>query len=212
MQLITDIQQQKKNKQRYSVFLDGEYAFSLSDELMLRFNLKIGAQVEKEQLSSMLVEDECKAAFNKGVDYISYCNRTVKQTRDYLLKKEFSEESIDFAIAKLEEYNFLNDMQYAESFVQNKNASALMGRAAIKFKLMQKGIEKQLTEEALEGCFDEKAELAAAQAFVQKNAKKYEALPLRERNMKLSTALARRGFGWDIVRQAISIEEEQDYD
>lgn len=211
MQTITDLQQQKKNKQRYSVFLDGEYAFSVSDELVLKYGFHKGKTIEQQDLTVILQEDEAKSAFLKAVDYLGYGSRTVKQMREYLKKKEYSPESIDSAVEKLLGYNLLNDRQYAEDFIACKSDAAL-GRQAIKYKLMEKGVPKTIIEEALESFCHEEAQLEGARQWVRKYLPKYADLPPRERRSKLGDTLARRGFSWEIIKEAIAQEEVKDDD
>ena len=42
---VTRIEQQKKNKSRYSVYIDGEFAFGLIMEDILYFKLKEGEEI-----------------------------------------------------------------------------------------------------------------------------------------------------------------------
>lgn len=209
MQSITDLQQQKKNKRRYSVFLDGAYAFSVSDELVVHFHLHKGLSLEQNRLVEILQEDERKSALAKAMDYLGYGARTVKQMGEYLRKKGFSPESADAALKKLLEYRMLDDGQYARDFITCKSGAGL-GSQAIKYKLLEKGIAKSIIEEALESHCDEDAQLESAKEWVRKYTVKYADLRPGERRAKLGQALARRGYGWDIIREAISTEEQEE--
>ena len=50
---------------------------------------------------------------------------------------------------------------------------------------------------------DDEQQAEAAQKAARSLLRKYEGLPAREGRAKLSQALARRGFSWDAVREAV---------
>ena len=62
---VSAIEPHKHNKNRYSVFLDGEYAFSLDDETLVKSKLKVGSCLSDEDVRYLTEEAEyasCKEA------------------------------------------------------------------------------------------------------------------------------------------------------
>ena len=47
--IVTSIEQQKKDKSRYSVFIDGEFAFGLIMDDILYFKIKEGMELPQEK-------------------------------------------------------------------------------------------------------------------------------------------------------------------
>ena len=76
-------------------------------------------------------------------------------------------------------------------------------------KLRAKGIDADTAEEALEQLDDEN-QLSSAKALAQKFVRRYENEEPYKKKSKLSQALARRGFSWEIVREAVESVLEDD--
>ena len=64
--------------------------------------------------------------------------------------------------------------------------------------------------EALE-YFDDAQQQNAARQAAEKLYRKYSSLPRRETRAKLSQALARRGFSWDAIQEAVDALISDDY-
>ena len=52
--LITDLKQQVKDGKRVSVFLDGKFAFGMTDVDVLFYHLRIGEELTEERYSYIL--------------------------------------------------------------------------------------------------------------------------------------------------------------
>ncbi len=148
-----------------------------------------------------------RSAMNQALFYLGRAARTTKQMREYLQKKEHSEDVIEATIAKIAEYGYLNDGAYAESFVRSRAVRG--GRRKLQSALMQKGVDRETAEQAVEAVSDED-ELRGALGWIAKWERQFEGLPERERRDKISRRLASRGYDWDIIRKAIdeSVSEE----
>ena len=145
---ITKLEIQKNNKNRVNVFLDGDFYCGLSLETVMKNSLKVGSNVDKENIDYLKNETETEIALNKAVGYISKYAKTKKQIKDYLFKKGFDEFVVDFVISKMEEYNFVNDEQYANAFVKSKTKNN--GKKKILMQLKQNGINEQVANLSVE--------------------------------------------------------------
>lgn len=201
---ITKLERQKHNNSRVSVFVDGEYAFSLSDELAVLYRLAPGTQLENTALQEMMHEDAYKRALSAAFTHLSHSEKSEKQMRDFLAKKDFPPDIIEQAIGRIKELGYLDDAALAENFVAGSKS---LGRRAIEYKLKEKGISCETIQEALQA-LDADAELAAAKALLAKQAPKFAALEENVRRRKLGDFLARRGFCWDTISQALHAENE----
>lgn len=127
------------------------------------------------------------------------------------------EKFVDDIIAKFERYGFLNDKAYAEMRARSLHAKGTPVRG-IRYKLMQKGLEEEYIDAALEHLADEEraADLDLAAALTL--ARRRRIGPYRtddreireERREKDMAVLARAGFSYDVVCQVLdadSVEE-----
>ncbi len=207
MPIVTDITQQLKKKERYNIFLDGEYAGALNAEEMVLSGIKIGLEIDRRVFSEILVRDNEKYAFNLALKYIALKRRTVLETKTYLLGKELDDSIVDTAVQKVLDYGYLNDLDYANEFVSYYINAEKFGRLTVTYKLKTKGIDISTIDTAMEA-FSEAIEAEIAQQHAEKLKKKHHGLPPFERKGKISRALAAKGFSFDVISQVISFEDD----
>jgi len=95
--------------------------------------------------------------FDKAAGYLAFQPRTEAEIRAYLKKKEYSPSEIDDGIAKLLEYQYLDDTAYACSFIRQAAAKG-WGRRKMEQELMGKGVSRTHIEAAWARLEDESGE------------------------------------------------------
>ena len=199
MAKITDIKLQAKNKSRVSVFLDGEFACGLDSFIAEKNRLKIGDEIEREELITIQRESESQTAFEKCVDYINIRARTEREIEKYLQEKGFVGEVRDEIIAKLKEYSLIDDMRFCELFISSHRRA--WGVKRLKIELKKHGVSDENIAEAIEESEPQHEEaLAAAEKFCR-NKERYD------RN-KLYAHLYSKGFDYDCISYALREYEE----
>ena len=118
MAVITKIEIQKRNKERVNIYLDDEYAFSISAELVYKENLKVKDVVDTEKLKSVADKESYVRCKNSALKIIERSYKTVKEVVEKLQMKGYEEKHIESAVQFLKEYKFLNDDYYAEAFIK----------------------------------------------------------------------------------------------
>ncbi len=200
MPQITKLERQKHNANRISIFVDGQYSFSVSDELAALYRLAAGMQLENAFLSRLMEEDESKRALSASFMHLSHSEKSEKQMRDFLAKKEFSQTAIQQAITRLQELGYLNDAALAENFI---SGSKTLGRRAIEYKLREKGIDYEIIQNSLKA-LDEEDQFTCAKALAEKQAERYRKAEGKLRRQKIRDFLARRGFEWDTITDVLN--------
>lgn len=207
MREIREIAPQKRNKNRYNISDEDGFLTSLSVETVLRYHLKEGMQISDELLEEMKREDTVKYAKEIGVAYVAYAPRTRRQLEQHLAKKGIDAQSIAQAVETLERYSYLDDAAYVREFVRSYGEK--LGAGAMRQKLMERGVERQIIEENME--LSQEGQQAAALALAQKLRRKYADQPEQKRRQKMFAALARRGFSYDDIRAVLGeLGEEED--
>lgn len=205
---VSKITQQKKNKEFYNVYLDGNFAFGIHGELVILYGIKEGRELDLEEMEKIIKEDNKKRAFNHSLHYLSYRRRTTWQVEEYLRKKDYIEEIIDCTIKKLKDYKMIDDSAYIRDFISEKILGNPAGRKKIKYDLQNKGInEAQLS--LIEKYYTGDEEYQQAKRLVMKYEKKYKNLPKIEQRNKINQAGQRRGFSWEIMKRAIEDTMEE---
>lgn len=147
MSKITKIEIQKRNKERVNLFLDGEYAFAISAELVYKEGLKVNYEIDSEKIRKISEAENLIKCKESALRTIGKSYKTEKEMRDKLKVKGYDEESINKSIEFLKEYNYINDKNYAKAFINDRSKS--MGSQKIKYSLINKGISKEIIDEEL---------------------------------------------------------------
>ena len=202
---ITRIENQKKRPGRKSIFTAGEFAIGVATDTLIRFGLRTGDEITEATLEKLSHAEELLAAKNAALRYLAIRPRTEREIRDALRDKEFSDRAALETIASLKESRLLDDASFARSYIRNALVLKPSGRVLLRQKLLLLGVERSLAEEALDEVLTTGSELEdaekAARAFAAKKTRARSQGP--EFRKKLTAYLLRRGYAWEIVRQAV---------
>ncbi|HCW9115752.1 recombination regulator RecX, partial [Staphylococcus aureus] len=72
MPKITKIEVQKKNKERFNLFLDEQFEMGIDIDTLVKFNLKKGQQLEAADMAEIQKYDHYRIGLNKAIQYLSY--------------------------------------------------------------------------------------------------------------------------------------------
>ncbi len=199
MNEITEITPQVKDKRRCNVYVDGRFCCGLTLEAVMKNRLKVGQTVTTERLEEIQLESEKNTAFDKALTHLSATRKTEKQIRDYLQKKGYLPVVVEYVMEKLRSYNFLNDGEYAESYVEF--SSKRKGGRLIRMELKGKGVAEEEIDAALNE-LDSDTELQTAKGILQKY--------MRGKTADVSTLqkafryLMGKGFEYETAKSALA--------
>jgi regulatory protein len=195
---ITGIKAQKKNPERVSVYLDGEYAFGLSR--ITAAWLQIGQRLSEEKINSLCEQDESEVAYQRALILLNHQQRTSHEIRQKLIEKGFSSTRVEEVVDRLTQAGLVEDGQYALLWVENRNTYHPRSRRLIRMELRQKGVAEDQIDQALLGSAEDD-ELATQAAMQQ--IRKYSDLDWPEFRKKMSAFLLRRGFSYGTVAPVV---------
>ncbi|MCH8126624.1 RecX family transcriptional regulator [candidate division KSB1 bacterium] len=198
---ITKIERQENNRQRLSIYLDGEFAFGLNDEIVLKHNINVNQTLQEDQIEDLLSEDEKKRAKQKAFSYLARRDHSEKELSDKLRRKGFREPIIIGLIEDLKQSQLINDGTFSRQFARNKIIQKSIGRRELAFSLKQKGISKDILEATLEEVYSEYDEKELALRLANQKLKTIKNIEPIKVKKRISDFLFRRGFNWEIVEQ-----------
>lgn len=208
MPRITKIESQKKNPKRRSIFLDGKFAFGLDEEVLYKYGLKIGEEVDQERIDQVLKSEVKKESKDATLKFLSYRMRSEKEVRDKLKKKGFANDLIAEVIKDLKRVNLLNDYEFASAWIRDRISNKPRGKTLLKQELWKKGIKEEIIEKVLREYFeDEEVELNLAKKLLEKRKKRYENLDKNVAKRRMMSFLLRRGFSYETVKEVLKIED-----
>jgi regulatory protein len=201
--IITKIETQKRNPRRRSVFIDGKFAFGLDEEVLYKFELKKGERLTDQQIKNLTKEERKKEAKEVALKILSFRRRTEKQVKEKLQKKGFDEKTIKATIDKLKEFDLINDLEFATSWIKDRLSFKPRGKKLLKQELWKKGIKKEIIEQVTEElCQDEDK---SALELLEKINKRYKDLEPKVAKRRMFSFLLRRGFSYETIKNALRL-------
>lgn len=197
--VITAIKVQKRNPQRVSIDLDGEYAFGLAR--MTAAWLKVGDVLSEERVVVLQREDAVEVAFQRALRLIGHRPRSEQEVSQRLAKLNFSPDQVEQVIAKLKASNLIEDEKFARMWVENRLEFHPRSLRLIRYELLHKGIAEDHIEQALQETEDEQDLARRAAVAYARRLENYENQVYCNR---LSGYLARRGFSYGTIAPLVN--------
>jgi regulatory protein len=195
--LITSVEKQKRSRYRYNIYINDLFAFSVHEDMLVKYRLLKGEYVNAARIEAIITEDENHKALMEALRYVGRRPRSSKEIEIKLQEKGYSEEAITITIQKLVEQKIIDDEQFANLWTEHRIFSQKKGRRWVQQELKQKGLSKELINEAMANV-DEEAELKAAYDTAKK---KWDTIKgeAYERKQKLASFMLRRGYPSSMV-------------
>lgn len=204
MSEITLIEPQVKDKTRCNVYIDGRFYCGIKLEVAVKYKLKSGMQIDKEQLDNIQLETEKSQALDKALTHISSTRKTKKQVGDFLKAKGYTQTITDYVLEKLEEYKLVDDLDFCRAYIHDSRGK---GRQMLAAELYKKGADRAAVDEALSE-YTEDAE------DIKKLLERYfRGKTVDEKTLQKGFKyLLSKGFSYDSAKEAISAFGDGDED
>lgn len=204
---ITRIESQKKHPHRKSVFADDQFLIGLDNDTLARSGLRVGDVIGPATLTALQEAEDRLGAKHAALRFLSHRPRTVREVRDKLREKEFSDAVIGPTIGELTAAGLLNDTEFARMYVRDAITLRAMGKLLLKRKMLLLGLDKETTETAIEEAFkdtkQDEVALLVARKFMRKTREKRKGEEARASRNRLVQFLGRRGFSWDVIASVV---------
>lgn len=199
MDVITEI---KKERGRYRVTVSETEDFLVPVSLMRERPLTAGQPIDIEEYDNWLMVRQYRHALDRAVAYLAARARSRREVEQKLLQAGYRPCTVEMVLYKLERERILDDADFARQWVESRSTHKL-GRSRIAQELRRKGISADEAEEAL-SAIDEEDQLAGAVALAEKAAARIKpGEDPRKAGNRILAMLARRGYGWDIAKEAL---------
>jgi len=210
---ISDISLQVKNPDRVNVSVDGAFRFSLDVFQIAELGIKVGKEYSESELLAVENESQFGKLYTRALEYTLLRPHSSREIKDYLWRKTratkykardgqikerpgASSSNADRVYDRLVEKGYVDDHKFARFWVENRHQTKGMSRRKLIAELRQKGIEQTTIDEVIDDSNrSDETELAK---MISKKRSKYSD------QQKLIAYLARQGFGYDDIKQALS--------
>lgn len=206
MEVITEI---RKERGFYRVTVSETETIRVPVSLMRERPLQQGQPLDLEEYDNWLMVRQYRYALDRAVGYLAARARSKREVEQKLLQAGYRPCTVEMVLYKLEREKLLDDADFARQWAEAR-ASRKMGRGRIAQELRRKGISADEAEEALSE-IDDEDQLAGATELAKKAAarRKPDEDP-RKATARIAAMLARRGYSWDVAREAIHAAMDDD--
>lgn len=191
---ITSLVAQERNKERVSVYIDGEFAFGLA--MIEALKLHKGQQLSETEIARLQALDEIEVAHEAALNFLSYRPRSTHEVRCRLEERKFSQQSIEKVLERLQSARLLDDEAFSSYWIENREQFGPRSIRALRQELRQKGVPDSIIAAALDGLDEEDAAYRAA----SHQARRLAGLERQAFRKKVGDFLTRRGFSYAVSR------------
>jgi regulatory protein len=198
MPTITALVEQKKNRRRVNVYLDGQYAFGLQDSVAAA--LRVGQGLSSDQVGHLQEQDETEVAYQHALNYLGYRPRSCAEVQQSLRRRKTRDSIIEQVVNRLVASGLLDDEAFARYWVDNRETFRPRGMRSLQYELRLKGVAQELIRGATASVDESESAYRAA----SERARRLRGLDRDTFRRRLGGHLQRRGYGFDTVNEVVN--------
>jgi len=185
-----------KSKKFYFIEFDDQIRGVLNFRSLRKLHLGEQAGTEIDQNLAEIIEQEIiSSSWLKFLNWLAFQERSIAQSRQYLLHLPVAADIADILIDKACKYNYLNDERFArlliESLIEKRKSLV-----EIKSKLYENLITPHLIETLLNEIYDQESQNEVLENLVEQLYFRWKLPDQKKRERKVCEYLARRGFDY----------------
>jgi regulatory protein len=207
---VTNLKSQVRDPERVSVFIDEQFSFGISLEIVLAEGVRVGEVLDTERVKALVAKDEVGRATGAALNLLARRPRSSQEVRTRLKQRGFAEPAVDEALTRLEGWNYIDDADFARYWVENREANRPRGKRMLEQELRHKGVDREVARTAIDAA--EPDEFAAALDLANAKLRSYANLDPQVARRRLVGFLGRRGYGFDVIGPVLRRVFDEDGD
>ena len=186
---------------KYKVIINNE-EYTLYEDVILKYDLLI-KDVNEKDLAKFLEENKRFEAYYVALKYIKTKLRTRKEIEEYLSKKDYNDFDIDYAVARLEQENYIDERVYAKSYILDAINLKNIGPNKIVMELTNLGIDKNIVLDEL-SIFTNYIEEEKIYKYIEKNINNNHNKSIYILKNKIKQNLINLGYNSNIINKYLN--------
>jgi regulatory protein len=146
---------------------------------------------------------ELTRARNAAYRFLTYRSRSRAEIEAKLQEREFNDAIIEAVLADLARLGYVNDRQFAREWTRSRIELRGFGRRRIGQELRNKGIGRELIQEAFAEFLSDETEIEIAKRVAGKKLNTMKSLDRETRRRRMAGFLERKGFSFEIIREVL---------
>lgn len=194
---IIEIRNVARGRQRLLVLSDGR-EFLFSDEACQRCGVIEGQEASAEALQQLDRAERRVNAHEAALRLLASRPRSENEMRTRLAMRGIDPAAIDDEVERLRSAGLLDDVKFADAWVEDRKRLSPRGRRMIRYELLGRGIDPDAADQATRGLDDRETALLLARGRARRAPRtSYEAF-----FAKVGGFLRRRGFDYEVTAEA----------
>jgi len=199
MPTVTALEKQPRRRDRFNLFVDGEFALAVHGDLAREAALAPGRQLKCEDLQALAGRETFQSALDAAYRFLSYRARSESEVRSRLRRRKVDDTTIGVVIAKLRDQRLIDDEAFAHQWTENRLTHSPRSGRMVQWELRRKGVTQEVAEVAAAEVDDDDAAYRAASRRISRlRTADYDTFQKR-----LGDFLLRRGFGYSVTRRTV---------
>ena len=200
--IVKDIEPYKGETMCLTLLGRGEAKIYLDRSIVIQYRLQKGMTVTADMMRSAMGDNDRRRATERALYLLEYRERSRRELYDKLREK-YSEEICGDVCDRLEEKGIIDDYTYSEHLAEDMSERRFYGRQRIKQELYRRGIDSEIISDVVSRLTDEDAVAHITELIRRRYADKLEESPDRVKD-----ALARRGYTYSQIKEAVELFKE----
>jgi len=144
--------------------------------------------------------------YDEAVGFLATRPRSIAEIRRHLHGKRYDDTAIDGAIDRLRAQRYIDDLDFAKYWVEQRSRFRPKGDRALVSELTNKGVARETIDIAM-GELSPESEADRARRAIARPVARWQTLEPPERRRKIHAFLAQRGFDYDVIDEVIAGQE-----
>ena len=185
-------------RRHFDVRTDGGLVLPISPEVLARFHLRVGDELDQSRLDEIADAEARHSALATALRLLTYRPRSEAELRDRLGRQRAPAAITDEVVARLKELSLIDDEAFARMWVERRQRTSPHGRRLIASELRAKGLSRSVVENSIADLDEGEAAYRAA----ARRARSLSSAPYPQFRRRLTDLLLRRGFDAEAAGQA----------
>ena len=193
---VTDLKAQKRPG-RVSVYVDGKFAFGLSDWQVVDYKIRIGKELDESLLAELTSEAEIGKLYDLALRWLAIRPRSHYEINQYLFRKTDDKDLRAKVFIMLNDKGFVNDEKFAQSWLESRRLLKRVSERKLRQEMRSKRIDDAIISKVL--AEDDTDELAVLKELVEKKRR----MSRYQDDEKLLQYLVRQGFNLGDIKTVL---------
>lgn len=199
---ISSIQKLRNNVE---IYFEDSSKIRIDYRIAFDNGLRRNDDLDEEKINNLLSQSEKLKIKDSAFRFLARRHHSSQEIFKKLLNKGYKKEDISEVLEKLKRDGFVDDLLFANAFVEEKLTKKKLGLIKVKAELMKKGVDRKIIDMSLSHADNSMME-ANAVSLIEKKIKflKEKESDAKKIKQKLFSFLYSRGFDSEIITSALN--------